>query len=368
MPRGERRHRSRLQARPTNRCLPVEEWPVRDRDAWDSATEAGDLLEVGGPASQWSAANHKKTSKGYGRFLTWLDGEGLLSSSCSPADRVTQEHVAAYVESLSARNRGYTVPDRIQELYDAIRVMAPDRDWAWLRRIGAAIRARTRPAKSKRERIQPPHLLADLGMRLMAQADSATDLTLLQRAVLFRDGLMIALLAYRPLRISNLVAITIGRHLVRQGIGYWLRFEAEEMKSRRMLEVTIPPELLPALERYLEHYRMLLLTGGNRRFPATTEALWVSETATPMAVISMHNRIRRHTKAAFGVAVSPHLFRDSAATAIAIDGPTHVRAIMPILGHATLATSENHYNQARSLDASRRHIEIIASLKRRYRT
>jgi site-specific recombinase XerD len=91
----------------------------------------------------------------------------------------------------------------------------------------------------------------------------------------------------------------------------------------------------PSLERYLQHYRIILLTGANRRPPAETDALWVSETATPMAVISIHNRFRRHTVAASGVAVPPHLFRDSAATAIATDGPAHVRAIMPILGHAT---------------------------------
>jgi integrase len=82
-----------------------------------------------------------------------------------------------------------------------------------------------------------------------------------------------------------------------------------------------------------------------------------------MAVISIHNRFRGRTKAAFGVAVSPHLFRDSAATAIATDGPAHVRAIMPVLGHSRLATSETHYNHARSLDASRSYIDVLAGLK-----
>jgi integrase len=204
-------------------------------------------------------------------------------------------------------------------------------------------------------------------VELMARADSAMDQTPLQRAVLFRDGLLITFLAYRPIRISNLAAITIGRQLVQQGTGYWLRFEPEEMKTRQALEAAISIALLPGLERYLQHYRVVLLTGANRRPRAKTDALWVSETATPMAVISVHNRFRRHTKAAFGVAVSPHLFRDSAATAVAVDGPAHVRAIMPILGHSTLATSEKHYNHARSLDASRRHIRIIADLKRRLR-
>ena len=355
----------RSQQDETRSCLRVEHWPASDRGAWASAIHAGDLLEPGGPAGHWSAASRRKTSSGYGRYLVWLGARDLLDSSCPPADRVTKELVATYVDDLAACNRGYTVLCRVQELYDAIRVMTPDRDWAWLRRIGSAIRSRTKPAKSKLGRVPPPHLLAELGLDLMAQAQSAGDLTPLQRAVQFRDGLMIALLAFRPLRISNFSAITIGRQLVQQGNGYWLRFEVEEMKTRRVLEVGIPAAIRPNLERYLQHYRAMLLTKAGRRAPAETDALWVSETATPMAPISIHNRFRKRTKAAFGVPVSPHLFRDSAATAVAIDGPAHVRAIMPILGHSTLATAEQHYNQASSLDASRRHIKVIADLKRR---
>jgi integrase len=273
--------------------------------------------------------------------------------------------VTAYIEDLGACNHGYSVLCRVQELYDAIRVMAPERDWSWLRRISSAIRSRTRPAKSKVGRVLPPHQLADLGMELMARSESTSGLTPLQRAVLFRDGLMIAFLAYRPVRISNFAAIGIGRQLVQQGSGYWLRFEADETKTHRPLQAGVPAAVLPGLMRYLDHYRIVLLTGASRRPPANTDALWVSETATPMATISIHNRIRRHTKTAFGVAVSPHLFRDSAATAIATNGPAHVRAIMPILGHARLATSETHYNHAQSLDAGRRYINIIAGVKRR---
>jgi integrase len=346
-------------------CLSVEDWPAPDRAAWAAAAQPGDILEEGGPAGHWSPASRRKTASGYGRYLAWLEAKGSLDPCCPLADRVTKERVTAYIEDLGACNRGYSGLCRVQELYDAIRVMGPERDWSWLRRIGSAIRSRTRPAKSKAGRILPPHQLADLGMELMARAESASDLTPLKRAVLFRDGLMIAFLAYRPVRISNFTAITIGRQLVRQGSGYWLCFEANETKTHRPFQAGVPAAVLPGLMRYLDHYRIVLLTGANCRPPANTDALWVSETATPMAAISIHNRFRRHTKAAFGVAVSPHLFRDSAATAIATNGPAHVRAIMPILGHARPATSETHYNHAHSLDAGRRYISIIAGVKRR---
>jgi len=179
-----------------HRCLPVEEWPAPDRDAWAKAIAPDDLLDPGGLGGHWSLASRRKTSKGYGRFLAWLEQMGLLDPSCSPADRVTPELATAYVEHLFASNRGYTVLCRAQELYDAIRVMAPDRDWTWLRKLGSAIRSRTTPARNKEGLIQSPAALADLGAKLMTQAESDANLTLLQRAVRYRDGLMIAFLAY----------------------------------------------------------------------------------------------------------------------------------------------------------------------------
>ena len=56
--------------------------------------------------------------------------------------------------------------------------------------------------------------------------------------------------------------------------------------------------------------------------------------------------------------------RDAAATTIAIEDPRHVRDARLVLGHASLATTERHYNQARSLEASRRHHAMLAGLRR----
>jgi hypothetical protein len=48
------------------------------------------------------------------------------------------------------------------------------------------------------------------------------------------------------------------------------------------------------------------------------------------------------------------LFRDCAATSIAIDNPKHVGDASLVLGHAGHRMTEKHYNHARSLEASRR--------------
>src|SRR5262249_22247753 len=78
---------------PKSRCGTVEEWPVLDRAAWAAAVKQGSVLEPGGPASHWSPASLRKTSKGWGRYLAWLAMEHLLDDAAGPVERVTRERV-----------------------------------------------------------------------------------------------------------------------------------------------------------------------------------------------------------------------------------------------------------------------------------
>jgi integrase len=78
-----------------------------------------------------------------------------------------------------------------------------------------------------------------------------------------------------------------------------------------------------------------------------------------MTEIAMYDRIRRHTQKAFGAAINPHLFRDAAATTLAIADPAHVRVAAPLLGHRTFTTTERFYQQARSFDAHRAYVDAI---------
>jgi hypothetical protein len=75
------------------------------------------------------------------------------------------------------------------------------------------------------------------------------------RALLFRDGLLIALMIHRPLRISNMAAIELNQHLRRTKGGVRLAFEAAEMKSARPYSCVVPKGLSAALERYLSEFR-----------------------------------------------------------------------------------------------------------------
>ncbi len=65
--------------------------------------------------------------------------------------------------------------------------------------------------------------------------------------------------------------------------------------------------------------------------------------------------------------LNPHLFRDCAATSIAIEDPEHVRISASILGHASLATTEKYYNQARTLEAGRLYQKSVVTMRQEMR-
>ena len=338
-------------------------------DAYEAAIRPGDPLEPGGLGAEWSAHSRRKNVKGYGRWLTWLSVQGQLDPSIGPTDRITREHIAAYVNDLHQLNAPFTVLTRVEELIQMIRVMVPGYDIVWLHRLAARIRATAVSSRNKRQKVEPSEKLLDLGLDLMTEAEGPGGGTLLNRAVTYRDGLMIALLATRPLRRRNFAALELGHNFRKVGDDYWLCFPATETKTRRSIEVPFPSALVPHLERYVQQYRPLLGQRTGRWNPGgrATAALWVSTHGSAMTEIAIYFRIMKLTRERFGQIINPHLFRDCAATSIAIEDSQYVRCVTAVLGHAGLATSEKYYNQATALEASRRLQRHVLALRRRLR-
>jgi integrase/recombinase XerD len=349
---------------------PIESWPANDRALWGQGVEKGGLFEFSGVGAAWSDGSRLKTASGYKAWLSWLAAKDILEPNLKPADRVTRERVAAYVTELRAERAPYTVLCRVRELYDALRVMAPEGDWKWLEHLYRALSARARPRRDKLSRLKPTADLAALGERLMDEADTAPKWSKRREALCYRDGLIIVLLAYRPIRLKNLVMMRVGRHLIKANGRWQILFSAEETKSHRAFEALLPA-LEPRFERYLTHYRPVLMSGKcpSRQADAPPihpefDALWVSGVGTQLAYSALADRITRQTRAAFGKSISSHLFRDAAATSIAIDNPKHIGDASHVLGHADHRTTEKHYNHARSLEASVRHAEVLARLRK----
>ena len=179
----------------------------------------------------------------------------------------------------------------------------------------------------------------------------------------FRDGLIIALQAARPLRLRNLTGLVLDRTLVSRGAQWWIEFSAADTKNREVIELPWPEPLAAPLETYLIRHREVLvqMRGGSPR-PAG-RALWVSKTGSPMSREAIYHCITTRTCHILGRPINPHLFRDCVATSIAIEDPTHIDIASGLLGHHTPATTEMYYNQARGVEASRRLQTFLLSLR-----
>jgi integrase/recombinase XerD len=333
------------------RCKPVEQWPQYDRDRWHAALQAGDLLEEGGCRAGHSRFSNRAMAKGYGRWLAWLDSRGLLDAQVAPGDRITPDRVRAYVRHLEAESASGTVIARLIELKIMATIMAPGRDWSWIYRLASLIRARHKPARPKRHRLVHIGRLLNLGVDLMAKAEDET--TSLRRFKAYRDGLMIALLASRPLRLRNLTSLNLDRTLVRRGDLWWIQIPASETKTKTLIELPWPDLLVSHLETYLADHRSRIAALRGFRAGAARDALWLSMHGPPMTDNGIYDRIVARTREGLGQPINPHLFRDCAATSIAIDDPAHVGIASRLLGHRTGSTTERYYNQARSVEASR---------------
>ncbi len=193
--------------------------------------------------------------------------------------------------------------------------------------------------------------LVDLELRLMEKArQKRNEVRYLGQ---YRDGLLIAFLALVPIRLRNLADLALGRTLIKIGSGWMVRFPPETTKTHRTLEYEWSTFLVPALEDYLTTYRPLPIQRDGRWNREAGESLWISLDGSPMPFGAISDRLTRQTRAAFGYAIRAHAFRHAAVTTLALDDPDHVLAGAPLLGHTSFSTTEQSYNVAKSLEASR---------------
>ena len=133
------------------------------------------------------------------------------------------------------------------------------------------------------------------------------------------------------------------------------------------MEFPWPESLVSALEHWLQQWRPHLLGLKNRWTRAAGNALWISSHGSPLTQQAIYDRVVERTRNAFGKAINPHLFRDCAATTLAIADPKHVRLAAPLLAHRTFATTERYYLQAGMIESGRQYQQEILRLRKRRR-
>lgn len=348
---------------PERRCMPVSEWPDDDRVRWELASTAGSILDdEGGEIAYLAAISRRKTAKGWGRFLTHLQSHEPQALALPADERLALARVKAYVRRLQDLGNGtQTILCRLQELGDAAKAIAPDLQHGHINRIASQIRAQHRPVRAKHNRVMSDEV-ADLACQIM---DAATDPDPIKVAVQYRDGLILLLLVHLPLRRKNLTALTLGESLIHRQGQWFVTLTPEQTKTHAYFEAVLHPNIVPWLEVYLADHRPRLIARQGRWHADAGERLWISSHGSPMSEMALYDRVAHHTRSAFGEVLSPHRFRDMAASTIASHAPEHIHAAAPLLGHATLRTTEKYYRQARAQEGQKRYVETIRELRRK---
>lgn len=340
--------------------LAVALWPAQDAALWLAAKEAGDPLEKPGVASQWSPATVRMTESGYGSFLSWQLVRGQLDTDRRPIDRISQETVRAFIKDYEVGRAELTVAAAVRGVAYVFRATHPPHGIPWLTKLAHYMSNTAKPSKSKVDRMASVPELLDLADKLMKAGRSKFEDGRRSGGQTYRDGLMIAMLANRPLRVRNFAALKIGQALTWDAKNFHVVFSgAGETKKGNIIEFDLPRALIAPMRWYLDEARPIL---RERAKLPDDDLLWVGRRGTSMDGHEIFQRITTVTKRHLGRSVNPHLFRDCVATTVAIHDSRHVGIVTHVLGH-THASSKKFYVQATSFHAARRHRAVIAQLR-----
>lgn len=336
------------------RSLTPPEWPICDQTAWAAARRSSGRLSRGGPASHLKEVSANDIARRYGQFLDFaqrqIGMDQYTALTTMPAALVTPEIVSGYVAELNDRVSSVTVYGSIAKLRRMAELIDPTRDFRWLRGLEQELCWEMRP-KPKFGRIVDTALIVRAGLKLVDKADTAYGRTALQRAIVFRNGLMIALLALCPIRLKNFHSLCIGTSLVEVGSSWWIVLKSNDTKEERPDERPIPAFLLPALTRYLQHYRPILGHDGPE--------LWLGKYGRPMSYNAIERTITETGRATLGVPLNPHMHRNCAASKAYQHGAQNPYLASALLNHRDPVTTQAHYNRTKCVGYSMAFTKLV---------
>ena len=273
---------------------------------------------------------------------------------------MTPDKVDAYLADLKDRVASTTMHDSIATLRLVAQIIAPGGDFRWLSEIEKDLALVKRP-RPKFDRVVLAEVLIQAGLTLMHEAELSQTMRDLGRACQFRNGLMIALLGFCPIRRKNFSALEIGRSFVKIRGKWWIVLSASDTKEKRADERRVPEVLAPFIDRYLSLYRPVLARSDNK-----VSALWLSANdGTPITANHVTDLINAATLSTVGVAVSPHLFRTAVASTAAVYGGENPHLGSALLHHTDPNLINEHYNRASSLTAAENFRKIVRQYERK---
>lgn len=341
--------------------LKIDAWPPAIAADWCKADQPTVLFDDPNPLLAWRAATRHSTEKSFGMYLGWLQKRGEAPhTSVQLLAQTSEEQIRRFILAYQPGRAPLSVAGAVRGVAYALRVLAPPDGLLWLTKLAHRMTNIAPPSRSKANRIVDAPVLVALGERLMALGQEIHVEDWRKGTVMYRDGLAILMLIYRPLRLRNFADLRLGQSLLETDTGWRIIFNGTETKKSRPIDVPLPDAAVDPLIHYLREIRPILLRGKEDH-----GYLWVTRRGTPLPQEQFSIRIPKLTMEYLGRSISPHLFRDCAATEIAHHAPKLVGITKDVLGHAILISSQTYYNQAGSVSATRKYSNLINGLRRK---
>jgi hypothetical protein len=236
----------------------------------------------------------------------------------------------------------------------------PDADRRFIKDQTSKV-ARHSKSTDKSERLQDVRELFDCGTTLMRTATRERG-DKHEAALTYRTGLQIALLARRPLRLSNFANLRIGEHIRSLPLtdGFHIMLEPDETKAHKAVTIGFPDDLVEAYEKYLVQWRPLI---PPVRPKDDEKHVWLSISGGRQSKIDLYRKIVGATADYFQLekGINPHLFRDCLATSLSLLDPGEWPIAYQILGN-TPTMVERFYDHSSTLRASETGSDFLDAL------
>lgn len=337
------------------------EWPDADRRMWERLSNRASLLDDGGELAHLRPTTIGMLQHSYRQWIHWLTTTEPDALREPPEERASLERMHRWFGAMAAL-RPMSRLVYIGGVLRVLRAARPQADWSSHARVLAHLKHQAGSGDKTRKfgRVLDSRDLFDVGVRY-ATSPFRTRPTPREEAHRFQTGTMIAMLAVIPLRSRTFRNLRLGSSVLVGECGIELCIPGEMMKSGRPWEAAAPDALLPLLKRYIEEVRPWILS----RKAKSHDFLWVTDQGDPFQNGYIGVRIALAVKEATGIRVSPHLFRDSAATTATRHSPESARLIRPLLAHSGFETAEKHYIHAGSIEAGRDYASLIRNIRKR---
>lgn len=245
------------------------------------------------------------------------------------------------------------------------------REFAFLRKLAAKARVpqfgmvrKNRDRLAKLSNATAARLFRNLHATIAALYEGIKEPTITQAQEMQKAAILVLLLDL-PLRIKNVAALDLDRHISRPPGGQsgpWrIAIAGEEMKNHQPFEAQLGEEASAFLSDYVGRFRPALLKGPS-------SILFVSRTGLAKKTTTLSTQFSAFIRRELGLQVNPHLLRHHAGMLWLNNMPGEYQPLSKLLGHSSSRTTELSYTGAESKTAQDRYHSLLDTLRAQDRT